>query len=479
MTVTAYEEEVPEGSVITVTNEDNASDLTYIIEEELAAGTEISFTISITGLDSETWAVWVLEDGSWSDGHDIYAYGVAGALTKDVSVTLAHDCSYVEIYWQYRTSSESRDTTSDKTGVVATISNLTITAASAGEEEEEEEEDSTAIVITNEAGDAYIGYTVNKSVSKGDTISFTLTFNEARDFAVWVMTDSTWAGYTGDAWGMTDTQTYTFTTTAAEDMSQIYIMIHLRAAGTTSADTTENLVNTVVTITGYSWYQPEIVITNEAGDAYIGYTINKSVAAGETISFTLTFNEARDFAVWVMTDSTWAGYTGDAWGMTDTQTYTFTTTAAEDMSQVYIMIHLRAAGTTSADTKENLVNTVVTITDYSWYQPEIVITNEAGEAYVNYIVNKSVAAGETISFTLTFNEIRDYAVWVMEDANWTNVTNDAYGMTDSDTVTVSTVAVADMDQICIKIHLRAAGTTSADSEENLVSTVITLTDYSW
>ncbi len=67
----------------------------------------------------------------------------------------------------------------------------------------------------------------------------------------------------------------------------------------------------------------------------------------------------------------------------------------------------------------------------------------------------------------------------MEDANWTNVTNDAYGMTDSDTVTVSTVAVADMDQICIKIHLRAAGTTSADSEENLVSTVITLTDYSW
>ncbi len=62
LTITRVEVEVPEVSVaedgtITVTNAANDTNKCYDIEQDLAAGSEISFTITLTGLDSETWSL--------------------------------------------------------------------------------------------------------------------------------------------------------------------------------------------------------------------------------------------------------------------------------------------------------------------------------------------------------------------------------------------------------------------------------------
>ena len=108
---------------VTLRNSTNASDLTYNLGMTAAAGSTVSFDVEFS--TGNPVALWILGNGDW--GKEYYANGFVNANgKKTVTATIPADVNDIQIYIQYRNTDYQKDTTSDKTGYVATISNIKV-----------------------------------------------------------------------------------------------------------------------------------------------------------------------------------------------------------------------------------------------------------------------------------------------------------------------------------------------------------------
>ena len=170
--VTSSDTEVGSDGTVTLRNSTNATELYYKIDTSALAGSTISFDVAFNTTNPV--ALWILGDG-W---REYYANGQASGRITD---TIDDDVSYIQIKIQYRNSSYEPDHTSDKTGYIATISNISVTPPSG------------AVVLENSNNLSDLTYNVNRTVKAGSTVSFDVKFNTTNPVALWILGDGLWS----------------------------------------------------------------------------------------------------------------------------------------------------------------------------------------------------------------------------------------------------------------------------------------------
>ncbi len=407
---------------ILITNSSGATAVSYTVDQAFEAGASVSFTLVLN--ETRAFAVWVLEDGLWSEeeaggeNYEAFAQGYSNTYTAEISATINHDCDCLVIWIQYRDATGSADTESDLTGMIATISNLTF------------QDSLYDVAFTNEGNAVTFSKNFTYSASAGDTISFTIELSGTYNIALWFLRDGSWSSadvLLVNTYESVDTQT--FYVALEEDIENWTICIQIRDEDNINTAYTGDLSDLTVSFKDITVTEDTIILGQvKSGSSQQSYYYYEDVVSGSTVSFDISVYNSIDtdtsrFAVWVSgiyEDGTLTSSYLSVNGYKGSTTVTWTTT--EDYVGFKILVEwrnsssARAEYTDSTKTEYNdpvlLRQCTATITNFTTSY-KLSGFAASGDNYAEKYVYVDILAGDTLTFDFAVTSDANYYVfWV-------------------------------------------------------------------
>ena len=297
----------------TITLPYNGSDMNYFIcNKPVQKGDLISFNLDIS--PEQYVGMWVLgtEYPTWGSEWHACEYNPEWDIwpgDNPILVTAKEDVEAFTILIQYR------DNTQNWQDNVITISNFNIIKGGGDLIEEEEGEEGKTIVLQNKVtGSDQVVYVCQEAVKEGEIIKFNLDVSPRQNVAMWIFG----CDYNSDGWvnewyartiffeydeWPSDGSPVSVSLGAKKDTDVFSIVVRYY-------DNTQNFKENVVTISDFKVVKDDEdevsedgvikLQTDNSGGNIVYYACNKSVKAGDEISFNFDISPEQYVAVWVL-----------------------------------------------------------------------------------------------------------------------------------------------------------------------------------
>ena len=403
----------------------------YVSKTSIKPGSRVSFDVEVT--PAQDISVWFLGCDYPADGwyNEWYAMQYAdGVVSNTITLTTEAKIDVFTIVVQYN------DTTQDHKSSVVTIKNLTIE-----QDTTTVSEDGTITIQNAGSGSNQACYVSNTSIKKGSRVSFDVEVTPAQDISVWFLG----CDYPADGWynewyakqyadGVVS-DTITLTTDVKIDVFTIVVQYN---------DTTQDHKSSVVTIKNLTIEQDTTTVSedgtitlqnNYSGSNQPCYVSNTSIKKGSRVSFDVEVTPAQDISVWFLGCDYSSGAWENEWYAMQyadgvvSDTITLTTGAKIDVFTILVQYN---------DTTQDHKSSVVTIKNLTIEQDATTVSEDgtitiqntvSGSDYNYYVCDKSLKAGDIITFEISGTPIQNTSVWFFGCDNSTDTwANEWYAM---------------------------------------------------